>query len=133
MIARPYEKGDEEMLDLVEEGDFETSLTEDSIAYSFWEDDKIKSCAGMKFIDTDAVVLWLCMDKKKPKHMFKFLREMKYVMEVAIEELGYPDLHALIKCGFENSERLAGIFGFLSSGKTMKQNGREYTMYRWLK
>jgi len=129
----PYQKGDGSLIDAVEEGQWDEATSENSVALSFWENGKIKACAGMKFISEDDTILWLRIDRDKPKKMFEFFREMRFAMEVAIEELGYPALNAMIRCGFEKSERLAKIFGFLTTGNIVEHNGMEYKVYRWLR
>ena len=129
----PYQKGDGSLIDAVEGGQWDESIAEHSVALSFWEGATIKACGGMKFISEDDITLWMRIDKDRPKKMFKFFKEMRFAMEVAIEELGYPDLTTVVRCGFRKGERLVKIFGFIDTGTILKQNDIKYKEYRWLK
>ena len=134
IYVRPFKSEDLSAFEPIEPGigrfnDELAQMIEDSgLSVTGVRKGKIFGCGGVHPIDEEQGEIWLRLSKDCQKHKFDTLRCLREGFKIIEQTFGFKQINATIRCGFEQSIKLAKFLGFVQI-QTVTQDGQKWSIF----
>lgn len=91
-------------------------------------DGKVIGCGGVHPIDKEQGEIWLRLSEDCKKHKLDTIRWLRDGFKIIEETFGFKQINATIRCGFEQSIKLAKLVGFVQT-QTRTHKGQKWNIY----
>lgn len=104
------------------------NVTKRGVSITAVEDDCVKACGGISFMNDTEGVAWLRISKKCKDHPIKWAREIKEVFGLMVKSVNL-EVSTYILSDFCKGEKIAKLIGMKQTKETEKYNDNIYTKY----
>jgi len=134
VYIRPFKKSDLSAFEPMERGiavynpELAQAIEDSGLSVTGIRKGKIVGCGGVHPLDDEQGELWLRLSKDYKKHKLDTLRCLRDGFKIIAETIGFRQINATIRCGFEQSIKLAKSLGFVQT-ECRTQNGQKWNIY----
>jgi hypothetical protein len=132
--VRPFKKEDLSAFEPIEQGikrfndDLAQAIEDSDLSVTGIRNGKIAGCGGVHPIDDEQGELWLRLSKDCLNHKIDTLRWLREGFAIISEVFPFRQLNAVIRCGFEQSEKLVKYLGF-AQVQSITQDGQKWNVF----
>lgn len=130
VFIRPFKKSDLGAFEPIEEGisrfnpELAQAIEDSGLSVTGLREGKIVGCGGVHPIDDEQGEIWLRLSEDCLKYKLDTLRWLSDGLKIIEETYPFKQINATIKCGFEQSIKLAKFLGFVQT-----RAGQEWNIY----
>ena len=134
IYIRPFKKEDLDAFEPIERGllksdtDFAQAIEDSGLSVTGVRDGIIWGCGGVHPVTEDIGEIWIRLSKDCLKHKLDTIRWLRDGMKIIEEAFPFRQINATIRCGFEQSIKLAKYVGFVQT-RTETQDGQKWNIY----
>ncbi len=134
VFIRPFKKSDLVAFEPIEqiENEFSPEMAqaiEDSgLSVTGVRDGKVVGCGGVHPITEEQGEIWLRLSRDCCKHKLDTIRWLRDGFKIIEETFGFKQINATIRCGFEQSIKLAKLVGFVQT-ETKTVEGQKWLLF----
>ena len=115
--------------DLTEfEPDFAQAIEDSGLSVTGVREGKVFGCGGVHPVTEDEGEIWLRLSEDCKNHKLDTIRWLRDGLKLIEETFGFRQINATIRCGFEQSIKLAKFVGFVQT-QTKTHEGQEWNIY----
>ena len=103
-------------------------ITKCGVSITAIEDDSIKACGGISYMNDKQGVAWLRISKECKDHPIKWAREIKAVFGLMVKAVGI-EVSTYILSDFCKGEKIAKLIGMIKTEETEEYDGNIYNKY----
>jgi RimJ/RimL family protein N-acetyltransferase len=132
VFIRPFKKEDLEAFEPIEQitsefsPEFAQAIEDSGLSVTGIRDGKIIGCGGVQPVNEEQGEIWLRLSEDCKKHKLDTIRWLRDGFKIIEGTFGFKQINATIKCGFEQSIKLAKLVGFVQT------QTRTYEGQKWL-
>ena len=134
VYVRAFKKEDLSAFEPIEPGigrfndELARAIEDSNLSITGVREGKIFGCGGIHPINEEQGEIWLRLSKDCQKHKLDTLRWLREGFKIIEETFGFRQINATIKCGFEQSIKLAKFLGFVQI-QTVTQDGQKWSIF----
>ena len=134
IFIRPFKKEDLEAFKPIEQitsefsPEFVQSIEDSGLSVTGVRDGKVIGCGGVHAVTEEQGEIWLRLSEDCRKHKLDTIRWLRDGFKIIEETFGFKQINATIKCGFEQSIKLAKFVGFVQT-QTRTEDGQKWLLF----
>ena len=133
VFVRPFKKEDLDAFEPIERGllrsdaDLAQAIEDSDLSVTGIREGKVFGCGGVLPMGDEGEI-WLRLSKDCQNHRLDTIRWLMDGFKLIEETFGFRQINATIKCGFEQSIKLAKFVGFVQT-ETKIHEGQKWNIY----
>lgn len=134
VYIRPFKKEDLKAFEPIEQNltefspEFAQSIEDSGLAVTGVREGKVIGCGGCHPLDDEQGEIWLRLSEDCKKHRLDTIRWLRDGFKIIEETFGFRQINATIKCGFEQSIKLAKYVG-LNQTQIRTHEGQKWLIF----